>query len=176
MKGMQMKLRHMFLVLLSAIIVVGCAVDPEKVYQLRYAASALEISAAKNHMIDQARFSYDRFSVQSHRAINEEFGDELSEKYDNLRTLTGFVVEFRGTDWIYGTSESIRNRCNANFDRTDYDCKSYTTEEFKRCEYGLEYRGQGDNLYAVAVLYKFIAGDVEVPEIMWPSTSGFCIR
>jgi len=178
----QMKLRPIFSILLSVIIVFGCGIDPEKVYQLRYAASALEIKSATNHMRDLIRMNdyYREYLTQTRtvtkRTINEEFGDELSEKYDNLRTLTGFIVEFSGREWKYGTSENVRRRCSANFDRTDYDCMSYTTEVFKRCEYGLKYRGQGDNLFAIAVLYKYIEGDVEVPEIMWPSTTEWCIR
>lgn len=171
-----MKFQAVFTILLSGTLVLGCGIDPEKVYQLRYAASATAIQNAKNLMTDQARYAYDKFSVQGKRTINEEFVDDLSAKDDNLRTLTGFIVEFRGTQWKWDTSEYVRNRCNANFERTDYDCKSYTTEVFKRCEYGLTYRGQGDTLVAIAVLYKYIEGDVEVPEIMWPSTAQWCIR
>ena len=171
-----MRLRHIILVLLSAAIVSGCSIDPEKVYQLRYEASASEIDAVKEWTVDKARFSYDKFSVQGRRAINEDFGDELSAEYVDLRSLTGFVVEFKGWYWITGTSEYIQNRCNANPDRTDYDCKSYLKEEFHRCEYGLEYSGQGESLFARAVLHKLIVGDVEVPKIMWPSTARFCLQ
>lgn len=171
-----MRLRHILLALLCAAIVAGCSINPEEVYQMRYAASADEIDVVKEWTVDQARFSYDKFSVQSRRAINEDFGDELSAQYLDLRSLTGFVIEFKGWRWITGTSEYIQNRCNANPDRTDYDCKSYLKEEFHRCEYGLEYSGQGDRLSVRAVLHKLTVGDIDVPKIMWPSTARFCLQ